>query len=85
MARARINPDGTGVRLGLTFREAAALKALLQRVGDSTNAEINLETSSVYFSLAEVEEAVSRQNQSLWTGDFDDFACRGSVLVDEES
>jgi hypothetical protein len=85
MARAKVNTDGTGVRVGLSFREAAALHALLLRVGPETHEGIDEATVSLAFALADVRDAVEQEDKSLWPKDFDAFADRDVPLEDPES
>lgn len=86
MARAKVGKDGAGVRLYLSFREAAALFALLCRVGYETDLEISEATCDTWAALQDLKEYVDdpRATQSIWPRDFDAFSKLESSLVEDD-
>jgi hypothetical protein len=73
MARASITNSGLGVKLTLTFREAAALRALLARVGAETDEAINEATLGTFFQLDDLVNQCGGQ----WPEEFDYFVTAG--------
>lgn len=84
MARAYIHESGLGVKLYLSFEEAAALFALLCRVGAETNPQINEATYQVFLELQDIKNEIEDTDEDLWDKKFDGFACRFSSLLDPE-
>lgn len=85
MAKAYIHESGLGVKLYLSFEEAAALFALLARVGPATDLQINEATYQVFDELRDIKHEIENTNYDLWDRKFDDFAGRNSPLLDLES
>lgn len=85
MAKATITESGLGVKLFLSFDEAAALLALLCRIGDKTDKEINWATLGVYDALFDVQAGVKRENPDLWPRRYDEFRSRLTELVDPDN
>lgn len=84
MAKAYIHESGLGVKLYLSFEEAAALFALLCRVGEATNPQINEATYQVFDELQNIKNEIEYTDEDLWDKKFDDFACSFSPLLDPD-
>lgn len=81
MATARIGKDGDRIVLKMSFEEAAAVHALLARVGPDTHDDINEETLDVYAALDDVKAEVEAEDKRLWC-DYSDFMVRPEPLLD---
>ena len=82
MASAKISSFGDAVVLRLTFREAAALHALLSRVGPETNPDINEGTEATFRALDRAGDMVQERDHNLWPNDYEDFSFSAGSLVD---
>lgn len=80
MARAKTNQWGDAVLLKLSFSEAAALHALLARVGPETDELIHDATFETFITLDNLRGELEDETQ--WPDVFDTFASREQALLE---
>jgi hypothetical protein len=83
MARAKIANNGAEVILRINFTEAAALHALIARVGEDTNKLVCDHTMDTFGALDDIRFKLDAQK--LWPEAFAQFGRRASELVDPQA